>query len=58
MGDKQVEQTKYEPWPKGCEACNNTGLKDGIVSDESPLCPVCNGSPYGEPEEDKEVKNV
>lgn len=29
----------------GCEACNNTGLKDA-----STFCEVCNGSPWGEPD--------
>jgi len=32
--------------PKGCKNCNNTGLVG--TGTTAKLCPVCNGSPFGE----------
>jgi len=38
---------KEEEASKGCKNCNNTGLIGKGV--EAKLCPICNGSPFGEP---------
>lgn len=39
---------------EGCENCSNTGLEPGVARDTAQVCPVCNGSPFGEK---VEVKN-
>lgn len=34
--------------PSGCSECDNTGLDRKAGLDEAQVCPVCNGSPFGE----------
>lgn len=36
----------------GCPNCQNTGLEPGVPLSEAKECPVCHGSPFGEPGEE------
>ena len=42
--------SKKKSKEKGCENCNNTGLEPNVSRDVAQVCPVCNGSPFGEGE--------
>ena len=41
------ETTEEESITEGCEACDNTGLEQGVPLIQAKECPVCHGSPFG-----------
>lgn len=53
--DKE-ESVPEAPKSKNCKACKGTGLDRTMGLAEAKACPVCNGSPKGEPQADIDAR--